>query len=516
MSSAYYNQKVLFRKPDPHLSRSRSDPSNRRLVVVSNRLPVKFDKDGQARISSGGLVTAMVPVLNRRGGLWIGWPGTSGDMRQELDRFALERPYRLEPVALLADDVDGYYTGFANQVLWPLFHGFQTRCVFDGRFWEAYDRVNRIFARGVAENTQESDYVWIHDYHLINVAQKLKQTGVSRECGFYLHIPFPPPDLFLRLPWRQEILDGFLENDLVGFQTEWDLDNFLRTVRIMSPDAGLSWSGPMARIKKGRNTTRAGAFPISIDFDEFSRQAAEAEPSCLSLHPGPEHQTILGVDRLDYSKGIPERLKAFARVLQEHPRTRERLSLVQIVVPSRESVAEYRSLKKEIERLVGEINGEFATLDWTPVQYLYRSLPREELVATYQQADIALITPLRDGMNLVAKEYCACKNGLDGVLILSEFAGAAPQLRAEALLVNPCDVAGMAQTIIQAWEMPTEERQKRMEAARQKIEARDITWWLNSFLEAALQGGGRRLAEPGRPGSRPTRSGLSLKNALPV
>lgn len=485
MSTSAYNQQSFFSRTSEIMPCYDLRLDKRRLVVVSNRLPVSFKKDGQAKLSSGGLVTAMVPVLNKRGGLWIGWPGTSGDMKHELDLFAENQAYSLCPVALSQEDMAGFYNGFANQVLWPLFHGFPTKCVYDSWFWDCYDRVNQNFARTVAENTIKSDYIWIHDYHLINVAQKLRQNCVSRDCGFYLHIPFPSPDIFLNLPWRKQIMDSFLEYDLLGFQTKKDQDNFLRTVQSMYPAVKISSSHTYFQLHNKSKTTKIGVFPISIDFDEFSVQSSELESSA-NLQNTKEQQTILGVDRLDYSKGIPERIKAFGQFLNNYPEFKEKISLVQVVVPSRENIAEYKRLKEEIEGLVGKINGEFASLGWTPIQYIYRSLTRKQLVAKYQQADIALITPLRDGMNLVAKEYCACKNSLSGVLILSEFAGAATQLSSEALLVNPWDTDNMAQTIFQACTMPQQERRRRMLAARKKIKLQDIYWWLNSFLETPL------------------------------
>ncbi|MDZ7760440.1 MAG: trehalose-6-phosphate synthase [Desulfovermiculus sp.] len=326
MPVAYFNQKELFHKPFkklPHFSKS---PRDRRLVVVSNRLPVKFSDGGQAELSSGGLVTAMVPVLNKRGGLWVGWPGTWGALSSELDRFTQDRPYRLHPVTLTREDMEGFYTGFANQVLWPLFHGFQTKCVFDSCFWEAYERVNAIFAREVIANSSADDYIWIHDYHLINVAQKIKQSGTSRECGFYLHTPFPSPDVFFNLPWREEILSGLLKYDLIGFQTEWDLKNFLRTVNTIFPEYTVSASHALSHLTFGGKTISAGAFPISIDFDEFSKHAARVTPQqSYSLNDIPKHQTILGVDRLDYTKGIPQRLRAFAQVLRDYPDLRQKI-----------------------------------------------------------------------------------------------------------------------------------------------------------------------------------------------
>jgi len=356
MSAAYVNHKGFSPHSLGTFPRFKASTRNRRLVVASNRLPIKFTEDGRAEMSSGGLVTAMVPVLNKRGGLWIGWPGTMGDVRTQLDQFAQNRPYSLRPIPLSQEDMDGFYTGFANQVLWPLFHGFHTKCVFDSLFWDAYDRVNQKFAQEVTANSTQDDYIWIHDYHLINVAQKIKEAGLSRQCGLYLHIPFPSPDVFLNLPWREEILTGFLKYDLIGFQTDWDLTNFLRTVSIIFPEYKATASHALSHLNFGGKTISAGAFPISIDFDEFSRHAARVAPRSDFQDQIPEHQTVLGVDRLDYSKGIPQRLRAFAQVLQDHPEVRQKITLIQVVVPSRESVEEYQRLKKKIERLVGEMN----------------------------------------------------------------------------------------------------------------------------------------------------------------
>jgi trehalose 6-phosphate synthase len=460
-----------------------------RLAVVSNRLPVTIEVDGNVSMSSGGLVTAMSPVLKKHGGLWLGWPGTDMDTAEALSSFSRRRGYDLISVPLNQNDVDAFYYGFSNDVLWPLFHGFPCRCSFEPEYWRAYERVNEQFAERIAETTSQSDYVWVHDYHLLLVGQKLKRLGVHRDCGLYLHIPFPPPDTFFALPWRDQILAGMAEYDFLGFQTPRDLENF-RTSLSSLPSFPVGSPASKGQSKRSPGF-QAAALPISIDFDEFSEEAAvcrrnpETCPAKGFLEE--EGRTLLGVDRLDYSKGIPERLKAFRQLLTDHPEHRGSIRLLQVVVPSRERLDTYRQLKEEIERLVGEINGQFATPEWTPIHYLYRSLTRRELVSTYMQADVAVITPLRDGMNLVAKEYCACRNDLDGVLILSEFAGTARQIGQAALLVNPNDIEQLARTIDYALSLPGSERRARMLAARECIRTEDIGWWIEGCLDLAVR-----------------------------
>jgi trehalose 6-phosphate synthase/phosphatase len=476
-------------------------PKNR-LVIVSNRLPVVLARDDtdrwRAEPGSGGLVTAMAPVLKDRGGLWIGWPGAAAgeenDMHLEplLDAVA-EGGYTFKPVSLTAEEVDGYYHGFANEILWPLFHDLQTRCNFDPSYWKAYRRVNRKFARVIADQTGADDHIWIHDYHLIGVGLELRDMGLTSKIGFFLHIPFPPLDLFLKLPWRFQILNALLAYDLVGFQTQRDKNNFMHCVRSLRKEVRVRGKGQVATARVEGRRVRIGNFPISIDFNEFARKAASEEVARrvaeikedLGVDVNRRH-ILLGVDRLDYSKGIPERLKAFANVLARFPELRERVSLVQIVVPSRTHIRKYQDLRLDIERLVGKINGLYSQTGWVPIHYIFRSVDRTELVALYRAADIALITPLKDGMNLVAKEYCAANVTEDGVLIMSEFAGAAAQMQKEALLVNPYDVEEVAETIAIACEMTPEERRRRMKALRRKVRKSDIFWWVDAFLSAGF------------------------------
>ncbi len=471
----------------------------RRLAVVSNRLPIvlKKEKRGKWQIvqGSGGLVTALGPVLKHRDGIWIGWIGTHAEetpagplLSDLLSRGTKETGYSLKPVNLTREEVDRYYYGFSNEILWPLFHDLFSHCNFDPTYWEVYQRVNQKFARAVIEHTEENDYVWIQDYHLILVGRELKRLGICRQTGFFLHIPFPPLDIFLKLPWRFEILEALLEYDLIGFQTARDLRNFIGCVRAL---LGYKVTGnrSLNTIFIHDREVHVGAFPISIDFREFAdlARSEEASEKAWIIHANlPKRQIILGVDRLDYTKGIPERLLAFGDALSLYPDMRRKVTFIQVVVPSRGSVEEYARLKHEIERLVGEINGKYTDVGWMPIQYIYRSLPRPELVAYYRTCEIALITPLKDGMNLIAKEYCACNIEEKGVLILSEFAGAASQLHPGALMVNPYDRVRTADAIHQAFVMANDERQARMRKLRRSVQRNDIINWVNSFLRAGI------------------------------
>jgi trehalose 6-phosphate synthase len=470
-----------------------------RLTVVSNRLPVVVNRDHEGdwviTPGGGGLVTALSPLLRDRGGLWIGWLGTGTDELVDipfvgdfLAKGEQETGFTLEAVTLTEDEVQNYYFGFSNEILWPLFHDLPSRCNFEQIYWENYRQVNRKFAHAVGARTREDDYIWVHDYHLTLVASELKQLAARRRTGFFLHIPFPPLDLLLTLPWHQEILNSMLEYDLLGFQTMRDRKNFLGCVRSLCGGARVTGRGNISKVVTPTRELLAGTFPISIDFEEFAELAASNEVSDTAwvIHSNlPKRQLILGVDRLDYTKGIPHRLQAFANALDRYPDMRGKVSLIQIVVPSREGIDEYDSLKQEIERLVGEINGRFTEVGWMPVIYMYKSMDRIRLLSYYRTCEIALVTPLKDGMNLVAKEYCTCSIDT-GVLILSEFAGAAPQLQPDALLVNPHDTEGVADAIHQAFTMDYEERRTRMRRLRRSIARHDIYRWVNSFLKAAI------------------------------
>ena len=467
-----------------------------RLVVVSNRLPVVLTKaaDGGWKVEpgSGGLVTALAPVLKDRGGLWIGWPGTVADegLDEALSSLDPSTGYSLVPVKLSKDEEERYYRGFANEVIWPLFHDLQSHCNFDPGYWETYQKVNRKFSRVVFENTGPDDFVWVHDYHLLLAARELRSMGAESRLGFFLHVPFPPLDIFVKLPWRLEILLALLQYDIIGFQTLRDRRNFVQCLRAIVGGADMCGRGQVCDIELSGDRIRVGAFPISIDFEWFASHAASREvaESAWHVHENlPERQIVLGIDRMDYTKGIPYRLEAFRHLLRTNPDLRDRITLVQVVVPSRRGIPEYDALKTTIERMVGEINGEFTRESgWVPIHYSYRTLDQYELLGYYRACEIALVTPIKDGMNLVAKEYCAANIEENGVLILSEFAGAAAELQRGALLVNPYDVVGMSETLRRAYYMQPEERGERMRRLRTAVRRRDIFRWVDSFLEAAI------------------------------
>ncbi len=468
----------------------------RRLVVVSNRLPLVLapgpDGSWVSKPGSGGLVTALLPVLRDRGGVWIGWPGIcghTGEVETALASTAEKAGYRLAPVALSVEDQAGFYHGFSNEVLWPLFHDLQSLCNFDPSYWRSYCEVNHHYARVVMENARPDDFVWVHDYQLLLLAAELRRAGFSAPLAFFLHIPFPPLDIYLKLPWRFTLLRALLEYDLIGFQTLRDQRNFIGCVRALIPDTHITHRASRVSLPDGRRV-RLGAFPIGIDAAAFQRQARSAGviAAANTLRSElSERELILGVDRLDYTKGIPLRLEAFRLALRQYPELQEHVTLIQVVVPSRDDIPQYRNLRTRIEQLVGEINGEFTRPGgWVPIHYVYRSVDRLDLIAYYRAAQIALVTPLKDGMNLVAKEFCACSVHGDGVLILSEFAGAAAQMQNGALLVNPYDIEGMASAIHQACTMPRSERQARMKRLRQGVSRQNVFRWVNSFLEAAI------------------------------
>ena len=471
-----------------------SDRMIGRTVIVSNRLPIVIEEgNGEGwhiKPGQGGLVTALAPALRDRGGLWIGWPGTSEDVdfAELLAMGSKDAGYLLKPVVLTAEEINQYYFGFSNEILWPLFHDLQSRCNFDPAYWNMYQAVNRKFAQVVAENTGADDYIWVHDYHLMLVARELRGMGVESKVAFFLHTPFPPLDIYMKLPWRSQILGAFLDYDLVGFQTPRDRNNFIHCLESLIKRVDVDARRRVCTLAVSQRETKVGTFPIGIDFREFGRQASNK--TVVEVADGlrdalGRRQIILGLDRLDYTKGIPERLRAFRSALERFEDLRSNVSMVQIVVPSREDIPEYQELRSEIEGLVGEINGEFTEPGWIPIHYMFRSLERSELLAYYRAADIALITPLKDGMNLIAKEYCTANKDKGGVLILSEFAGAATQLRRNALLVNPYDIVGVANAIHRAYKMSEDERRLRMRRLRKAIARRDIFWWVDSFLHTA-------------------------------
>ncbi len=462
----------------------------KRLLIVSNRLPVSVEKTGTSwdvRPGSGGLVTAMTPLMKYHRGKWIGWPGSdeSAPAAQLLDEYSRHHEFDVVPVVLSAQDVELFYRGFANQAIWPLFHDLLGHGSFDLEQWLKYIEVNHKFADVVARHIEPDSFVWIHDYQLMLVAKFLREAGITLPLSFFLHIPFPAVDLFRRLPWREEVMEALLEFDHLGFQTAHDRRNFIQCVKWFAPGAQIQAHRRESFLRYEGRTIRLGFYPIGIDFEEFADQAKsrEVEEASRSLHDNFHSRILmLGVDRLDYTKGIPLRFLAFERLLERYPELRGETSLIQVVIPSRVKVPQYRDLKEELDYLSGRINGRFSSHGWIPIYYLFRSLDRVQLLAHYRASEIALITPLRDGMNLVAKEYCAATIDNNGVLVLSEFAGVAEQFGRHALLVNPYDVDATADTIYEAYTMGSDERERRMRLLRAEVRRTDVHRWARWFV----------------------------------
>lgn len=467
-----------------------------RLVCVSNRLPISIniDRDTGKHIvspSSGGLVTALRPILERAEGLWVGWAGSDvvagDDLANALLSSRTDLGFDLVPVPIPQEEIEGFYSGFSNQIIWPLFHDFQSQSNFDPEFWNSYLRVRENFAEVVSKTLLDTDIVWVHDFHLTGLGHSLRERGIVNRCCFFLHIPFPPPDIFLKLPWRKQVIESFLAYDLVGVQTYRDLDNLADCIQLLSPYEVVRGTTSLSIQAPNREIT-VGAFPISINFEEFdsppNSEAVTERAKKIRDDVGVEH-LVLSVDRLDYTKGIVYRLRAFRHFLAQNPDLARQVTLMQIVVPSRELVSQYQKLKLEIEQLVTQINGEFGQPGWVPINHFFRVVTRDELLSYYLAADVCLVTPLKDGMNLVAKEYCAANHQENGVLILSEFAGAMEELGEEALTVNPYDIGGVAEALHTAIRMSVEERRLHMSHLRETIRKYDVFYWASTFLTAA-------------------------------
>lgn len=478
------------------------------MILVSNRLPTTVEAGPHGPVlkpSSGGLVTALKPLFKARKGYWIGWLGEGhGDNIEELlADSGSDSACQLISVALTPAERKGFYTGFSNEIVWPLFHDLQTRCNFDPTYWKAYVSVNRKFADATARVTRHDSVVWVHDYHLMLVGEFLRERGIRSRLGFFLHIPFPPLDIFEKLPWRTQILRALFHFDVIGFQTPRDQRNFLGCVRRFLPEVEMQRADDEVRAVSNGRVTLIRSFPIGIDFDEFNTHAQQPEIATRIAEIREDmrgRQIILGVDRLDYTKGLPERLRAFQHLFATYKNLRRQVSLVQIVVPSRENIPKYRDLKLETETLISQINGQFGDPGWMPIHYIHRSLERPELIALYRAADIALITPIKDGMNLVAKEFCASQVDERGVLILSEFAGSAEQLRKGAILVNPYDTGAVAEALHAASRMEAGERTRRMRKLRRRVRDANVFRWCDDFC-SYLESGYAKEASTGRAGA---------------
>ena len=456
-----------------------------RLLVVSNRLPItlRVGDDGPELVpSAGGVATGLLAPHEQGGGRWIGWPGPLWDL-DAAGRASVERSceaQRLVPVELSADDVKRYYEGYSNGVLWPLFHYMSWQIPLDVPDFDAYEAVNRRFADAVVSAYEPGDTIWVHDYQLLLLPGMLRERLPEARIGFFLHIPFPSSELFRSLPDREAILEGMLGADLVGFHTAAYTRHFASSVlRILGAASSID------RIHHRGREIRLGVFPMGVDATSFAALAAQPPviEAAEALGGDGSVRLLVGIDRLDYTKGIPRRLLAYERLLADHPELRERVRFVQIAVPSRGDVGAYQDFRAQAEQLVGRINGHFGTPSWVPVNWIHRGLEREEVVALYCAADVMVVTPLRDGMNLVAKEFIASRVDEDGVLVLSEFAGAASEL-AEVFDVNPYDVSATAAAIYAALSISREERQERMRALRRRVFAYDVHRWVQEFLEA--------------------------------
>jgi trehalose 6-phosphate synthase len=464
-------------------------------VVVANRLPIDMERlpDGTTtwKRSPGGLVTALEPLLRRRQGAWIGWPGIVDADVDVVDEPIVQDDLRLHPVRLSADDVAEYYEGFSNATLWPLYHDVIVKPIYHREWWERYVEVNRRFAKAAARAAARGATVWVQDYQLQLVPAMLRELRPDLTIGFFLHIPFPPVELFMQMPWRTEIVQGLLGADLVGFHLTGGAQNFLilsrRLVGANTSRGSVGVRSRFGEVEVDGRTTRVGAFPISIDSSELDQKGRDRNirkrAKEIRAEVGNPRKVLLGVDRLDYTKGIDVRLKAFAELLAEGRVKGDDTVLVQLATPSRERVESYQTLRSDIERQVGHINGEYGEVGHPVVHYLHRPVPRDELVAFFVASDVMLVTPLRDGMNLVAKEYVASRSDLGGALVLSEFTGAAAELR-QAYLVNPHDTEGVKDAIEAALNQSEQEGRRRMRALRRQVLAHDVDRWARSFLEA--------------------------------
>ncbi len=453
-------------------------------VVVANRLPVdRGDGPDGWRRSPGGLVTALEPVMQSTDGAWVGWPGAPD--------LALE-PFRLDgmllvPVALSEDEIESYYEGMSNDTFWPLYHDVIAAPRYRRVWWDAYVAVNKRFAEAAASVAAHGGTVWVQDYQLQLVPQMLRDLRPDLTIGYFHHIPFPAYGLYSQLPWRRQVLEGLLGADVIGFQRVADAGNFARAVRRVlryhTRASGITVPGPDGTTRQAL----AKAFPISIDTQSYAalarRDDVKARAAEIRESLGNPRKIVLGVDRLDYTKGIRHRLKAFGELLEEGRLDVEDVTLVQVASPSRERVDAYVQLRDEIELMVGRINGDQDTVGHTAIRYLHQAYPREEMVALYLAADVMLVTALRDGMNLVAKEYVACRVDNRGVLVLSEFAGAADELMS-AIRINPHDIDGLKDAMMRAIGMTSREQGRRMRALRRKVLEHDVRAWSESFLAA--------------------------------
>jgi len=467
-----------------------------RLVIISNRLPVTVRKEGgeyRFERSVGGLATGLSSYVEKSrlfaqdGCVWVGWPGLTGqDRRQNPLRDSLLKEYKAFPVFLSGGDMDRFYQGFCNRTLWPLFHYFPSYAVFDEEYWRAYESVNQAYCDAALEVIQPGDIVWVQDYHLMLLPKLLRDKLPQASIGFFLHIPFPSYEIFRMLPalWRRQILDGLLSADLVGFHTHHYAQYFLRSVSLI-----LGHEHNLGRVTVGEHLSRVDVFPMGIDFQKFhsAQKDDQLRDGTLEL---PKNllgfKIVLSIDRLDYSKGILNRLRGYEMFLTKNPQWRQKVVLMLVVVPSRTGVEHYQLMKRQIDEMVGKINGTFGNMEWTPILYQYTAFSFSPLTALYQMSDVCLVTPLRDGMNLIAKEYIASKSDQTGVLILSEMAGAATEL-GEAIIINPNNIWEIAEGLKEALDMPPLEQIRRNTIMQRRVKQYDVFRWADDFIGSLMK-----------------------------
>ncbi len=451
-----------------------------RLIAISNRVA-----EPSAGKAAGGLAVGIMAALRQSGGVWFGWGGKTCHGEPSEPRQRRRGDITFATIDISKADFDGYYNGYCNGTLWPLFHYMLGILKYNRDHHEAYQKVNQLFARKLRPLLRDDDRIWVHDYHLIPLAQELRRAGVEQPIGFFLHVPFPSFDVLRTLPGHQRLLEALAQYDVVGFQTAQDCENFLGCLR----SAGMGGErGVDGRIAVRGRRMLVGAFPIGIDVAEAEDQAASAVKSAsvqrLARDLG-ERQLVIGVDRLDYSKGLPERFRSFETLLERHPASHRQLVFLQIASPTRSGVRAYDEIRYELEQSAGHINGRFAEPDWTPIRYINRGISRKMLMGYFRVSQVGLVTPMRDGMNLVAKEFVAAQDPENpGVLVLSRLAGAAAELGEDAVLVNPYDPVGVADAILTAFEMPLEERRARHAAMMRVLRGHDIHAWRTQFVDA--------------------------------
>jgi trehalose 6-phosphate synthase/phosphatase len=453
-------------------------------IIISNRLPVKIESNGglSSKPSEGGLATGLGSVYKKGNNLWIGWPGIALSKKADKDYITAQlKKDNMLPVFLSEKEVKDFYEGFSNETLWPNFHYFNEYTKYDEALWKAYVRVNQKFCTAVIKHIEEGDKIWVHDYQLLLLPEMIRKLFPHISIGFFQHIPFPSYETFRNIPWRKELLEGMLGSDLVGFHTYDDMRHFLSSVNRI-----VGMSNSHGQIDLPDRIVNVDIFPMGIDYEKYAKAASHANTKAREVRYRSNlgsNQLILSIDRLDYSKGIPQRLKAYELFLEKYPEYAGKASLLMLVVPSRDEVEKYKEIKEEIELLVGRINGKYGRINWTPVYYFYRSLPLYALSAFYVMSDVALVTPMRDGMNLVCKEYIASKQRSTGVLILSEMAGASKEL-SDAILVNPSDINQIVEAIYMALTMSEEEQSRRLEMMQKTISTYNIHHWVNLFMES--------------------------------